>query len=80
MIAALRAAETEPERSGGAGRKGGGGEMNARPALALKAAAIQASKAGTPPQNLYYSFCSNNLLIVFGQSSSGLSVKRAVAS
>jgi hypothetical protein len=34
MIAALRAAETKTERSGGAGRKGGWGEMNARPALA----------------------------------------------
>ena len=37
MIAALRAAETETERSGGAGRKGGWGEMNARPALAFAA-------------------------------------------
>jgi hypothetical protein len=38
MIAALRAAETKTERSGGAGRKGGWGEMNARPALAFAAA------------------------------------------
>jgi hypothetical protein len=38
MIAALRAAETKTERSGGTGRKGGWGEMNARPALAFAAA------------------------------------------
>jgi len=38
MIAALRAAETKTERSGGAGRKGGLGEMNSRPALAFAAA------------------------------------------
>jgi hypothetical protein len=37
MIAALRAAETKTERSGGADRKGGWGEMNARPALAFAA-------------------------------------------
>jgi len=33
MIAALRAAETKTERSGGAGRKRGLGKMNFRPAL-----------------------------------------------
>jgi len=48
MIAALRAAETE--RSGGAGRKGGVGEMNSRPALAFAAAEFRASKTGAPPK------------------------------
>jgi|GEM_PF-3133296 len=43
MIAALRAAETKTERSGGAGRKGGWGEMNARPALAFAAAEFRFS-------------------------------------
>jgi len=37
LIAALRAAETKTEHSGGAGRKGGWGEMNSRPALAFAA-------------------------------------------
>jgi len=38
----------KPNRSGGAGRKRGMEKMNARPALALKAAAIQTSEADTP--------------------------------
>ena len=46
MIAALRAAETKPERSGGAGRKGGVGEMNSRPALAFAAAKFRANEVG----------------------------------
>jgi len=49
MIAALRAAETKTERSGGAGRKGGWGEMNARPALAFAAAEFRANEVGAPP-------------------------------
>jgi hypothetical protein len=62
MIAALRAAETKTERSGGAGRKGGVGEMNARPALAscpvanaersasgVAAAKFRANEIGAPP-------------------------------
>ena len=54
MIAALRAAETKTERSGGAGRKGGWGEMNARPALAFAAslfaaAVFHANEIGAPP-------------------------------
>ena len=49
MIAALRAAETKTERSGGAGRKGGVGEMNSRPALAFAAAEFRASETGAPP-------------------------------
>jgi hypothetical protein len=48
MIAALRAAETKTERSGGAGRKRGVGEMNSRPALAFAAAEFRASKTGAP--------------------------------
>jgi len=48
MIAALRAAETKTERSGGAGRKGGVGEMNSRPALAFAVAEFRANKVGAP--------------------------------
>ena len=54
MIAALRAAETKTERSGGAGRKGGVGEMNSRPALAFADAEFRASETGAPPKILIY--------------------------
>jgi hypothetical protein len=54
MIAALRAAETKTERSGGADRKGGWGEMNARPALAFAAAEFRASEASAPQKMLFY--------------------------
>jgi len=50
MIAALRAAETKTERSGGAGRKGGVGGMNSRPALA-SAAAIFCQQSWRVTQN-----------------------------
>jgi len=50
MIAALRAAETKTERSGGAGRKGVLGERNSRPALAFATAEFRASEAGAPFQ------------------------------
>jgi len=50
LIAALRAAETKTERSGGAGRKGGWGEMNSRPALAF-AAEFRANEVGAPPRH-----------------------------
>jgi hypothetical protein len=53
LIAALSAAETETERSGGAGRKRGVGKMNSRPALAFAAAEFRANEVGAPP--LYYS-------------------------
>jgi len=39
------------ERSGGAGRKGGWGERNSRPALAFAAAEFRANKVGAPPKN-----------------------------
>jgi hypothetical protein len=51
MIAALRAAETKTERSGGAGRKGGVGEMNSRPALAFAAAEFRFSLREKRRQN-----------------------------
>jgi len=41
-----------PDRSGGAGRKGGWGERNSRPALAFAAAEFRASKTGAPPKIL----------------------------
>jgi len=49
MIAALRAAETKTERTGGAGRKGGVGEMNSRPALAFAATEFRANEVDAPP-------------------------------
>jgi len=48
LIAALRAAETKTERSGGAGRKRGVGKMNSRPALAFAAAEFRANEVGAP--------------------------------
>jgi len=48
------------DRSGGAGRKGGVGEMNSRPALAFAAAEFRASETGAPsihyPENYQYYF------------------------
>jgi len=41
-----------PDRSGGAGKKGGWGERNSRPALAFAAAEFRASKTGAPPKIL----------------------------
>jgi len=47
----------QTERSGGAGRKGGEGEMNARPALAFAAAEFRANEVGAPLKSiLYYPF------------------------
>jgi len=40
----------QTERSGGAGRKGGWGERNSRPALAFATAEFRASEAGAPPK------------------------------
>jgi len=48
MIAARSAAETKTKRSGGAGRKRGGGEMNSRPARAFAAAEFRAKEVGAP--------------------------------
>jgi hypothetical protein len=52
LIAALRAAETKTERSGGAGRKGGVGKMNSRPALA--AVEFRANFVDAPPKISIY--------------------------
>jgi hypothetical protein len=54
MIAMLRAAETKTERSGGAGRKGGVGKMNSRPALAFAAVEFRANFVDAPPKISIY--------------------------
>ena len=56
MIAPVVGGMAETERSGGAGRKRGGGKMNSRPALAFAAAEFRASKTGAPLQNFNSDF------------------------
>jgi hypothetical protein len=64
MIAALRAAETKTERSGGAGRKGGWGEAclpagrEFLPALACPSEAERRRRA-FPPPNFVFRFAKN---------------------
>jgi hypothetical protein len=52
LIAALRAAETKTERSGGAGIHFPPTPFSARPALAFAAAEFRASEVGAPPNFL----------------------------
>jgi hypothetical protein len=58
---AAPAARQKPNRSGGAGRKGGEGEMNARPALAFAAAEFRANEVGAPRfSSLLYQIAAKN--------------------
>jgi len=58
---AAPAARQKPNRSGGAGRKEGEREMNARPALAFAAAEFRANEVDAPLKII--SLCASRLLL-----------------